>query len=86
MSLYGLILGICFVIGITYFYRHNKNIPKKQADFFIFSTLISGLIGARVYGVIADWNYFSQNPIQILNFRGGGLGILVDLLAPLLLF
>lgn len=75
MSLYGLILGICFVIGIEYFYKKNQIIPKNQADFFIFSTLISGVIGARVYGVIADWQYFSQNPIQILNLRGGGLGI-----------
>lgn len=75
MSLYGLILGICFVIGIEYFYKHNQTIPKKQENFFIFSTLISGIIGARVYGVIANWNYFSQNPIQILNLRGGGLGI-----------
>jgi len=83
MSLYGLILGICFVIGIIYFYRHNQSIPKKQEDFFIFSTLISGLIGARVYGVIADWPYFSQNPIQILNLRGGGLGIFGGLIGAI---
>ncbi|MCW1949240.1 MAG: prolipoprotein diacylglyceryl transferase [Candidatus Shapirobacteria bacterium] len=83
MSLYGLILGICFTIGITYFYRHNKNVPKKQEDFFIFSTLVSGIIGARVYGVIADWSYFSQNPIQILNLRGGGLGIFGGLIGAI---
>ncbi len=75
MSLYGLILGIAFVIGIQYFFKHNQIIPKKQENVFIFSTLISGLIGARIYGIIADWDYFSQNPIQILNLRGGGLGI-----------
>ena len=75
MSLYGLILGIAFVIGIEYFFKHNQIIPKKQENLFIFSTLIFGLIGARVYGVIADWQFFFQNPIQILNLRGGGLGI-----------
>lgn len=80
MSLYGLILGIAFVVGIQYFFKHNQVIPKKQENIFIFSTLISGLIGARIYGVIADWNYFSQNPIQILNLRGGGLGIYGGLL------
>jgi phosphatidylglycerol:prolipoprotein diacylglycerol transferase len=83
MSLYGLILGICFVIGIEYFYKHNQNVPKKQENFFIFSTLISGIIGARVYGVIADWQYFSQNPIQILNLRGGGLGIFGGLIGAI---
>jgi len=75
MSLYGLILGIAFVIGIEYFSRHNQIIPKKQENLFIVLLLIFGIIGARVYGVIADWSYFSQNPIQILNLRGGGLGI-----------
>jgi len=75
MSLYGLILGICFVIGTNYFYKTNKIVPKQKETWFIFSVLISGLIGARIYGVIAAWDYFSQNPIQILNLRGGGLGI-----------
>jgi phosphatidylglycerol---prolipoprotein diacylglyceryl transferase len=84
MSLYGLILGIAFVIGIQYFFKHNQIIPKKQENIFIFSTLISGLVGARIYGIIADWSYFFQNPIQILNLRGGGLGIYGGLLGGIL--
>ena len=84
MTLYGLILGICFVIGINYFYSHNQIIPKEKENYFIFSTLIWGIVGARVYGVIAAWNYFSQNPIQIVNFRGGGLGIYGGLIGSLL--
>jgi phosphatidylglycerol:prolipoprotein diacylglycerol transferase len=81
MSLYGLILGICFVIGINYFYSYNKIVPKKKENYFIFSTLIWGIIGARFYGVTASWSYFSQNPLQILNLRTGGLGIYGALLA-----
>jgi phosphatidylglycerol:prolipoprotein diacylglycerol transferase len=75
MSIYGLILGICFALGIDFFSRNNQIISKKKETIFIFSTLIFGIIGARVYGVIANWSYFYQNPIQILNLRGGGLGI-----------
>jgi len=75
MSIYGLILGICFVIGINFFYKRNNIVPKKKENFFVIFTLISGIIGARVYGVIANFEYFSQNPIQILDLRGGGLGI-----------
>ena len=84
MSLYGLILGICFVIGINYFYSHNKIVPKNKENVFIFSTLILGIFGARVYGVIATWSYFSQNPLQIFNLRTGGLGIYGALLASIL--
>jgi phosphatidylglycerol:prolipoprotein diacylglycerol transferase len=35
----------------------------------------SGLIGARLYYVIFNWDYYSQNISQILNFRGGGMAI-----------
>ncbi len=76
MSIYGLIIGICFVIGITFFQKNNKIIPKDKENIFIFLFLIFSLIGARIYSIINYWNYFSLNPIQILNLRGGGLGII----------
>ncbi len=75
MSIYGFIIGIALVIGITYFQKKNSLIPKNKEDNFILGIIISAIVGARVYGVIAAWNYFYQNPIQILNLRGGGLGI-----------
>ncbi len=84
MSFYGLILGISFVIGINYFYSHNIVIPKNKENYFIFSTLIWGIIGARIYGVVAAWPYFSQNPLQILNLRTGGLGIYGGLLVGII--
>jgi phosphatidylglycerol:prolipoprotein diacylglycerol transferase len=42
-----------------------------------------GLVGARLYHVFSSpgdgtnsgWAYYSQNPLQILNLRAGGLGI-----------
>jgi len=35
----------------------------------------AAVIGARAYYVIFSWDYYKDNPIQILNFRGGGLAI-----------
>ena len=84
MSIYGLILGICFVIGIDYFSKNNQIIPKNKKNIFIFLILFFGIIGARIYGIVADWSYFSQNPIQILNLRGGGLGIYGALISSLI--
>lgn len=81
MSIYGFIIGIALVIGITYFQKKNSLIPKNKEDNFILGIIISAIVGARVYGVIAAWNYFYQNPIQILNLRGGGLGIFGGLIA-----
>ena len=75
MHIYGLILGICFVVGINYFQKNNKVIPQKKENIFLVLLLIFGIIGARIYSIIQNWHYFSQNPIQILNFPSGGLGI-----------
>ncbi len=84
MHIYGLILGICFVIGITFFQKNNKIIPKDQENKFIIFLLIFSLIGARIYSLIQNWSYFSRNPIQILNLRGGGLGIYGGLIGGIL--
>jgi len=75
MSLYGLILGICFTIGISYFSAHNHLFPKKQEIVFIIFLLIFSIIGARVYHVIDQWSYYSHNLIQIPQTWNGGLAI-----------
>lgn len=84
MSIYGLILGICFIIGIEYFARTNKIIPKKKKNLFLIFLFIFSLIGARTYYVISNWSYYSQNLYQIINTRGGGLAIYGGLLAGIL--
>lgn len=75
MSLYGLIIGIAILIGIAYFERHQKIIPDKKLPFFEFGLIISAIIGARVYHVIDQWNYYSQNLWLIPQTWHGGLGI-----------
>lgn len=84
MSLYGLIIGIALLIGVTYFQKNNSFIPKIKEDNFIIGLIISAIIGARIYGVIAAWDYFSQNQFQILNLRTGGLGIFGGLIGGII--
>jgi phosphatidylglycerol---prolipoprotein diacylglyceryl transferase len=38
-------------------------------------SIISGVIGARLYFVMLQWDYYGQNPMQILNIPRGGLSI-----------
>ncbi len=76
MSLYGLLIGVAVVIFISYFQKHNKIIPKNRENIFLFSLIILSFLGARIYFVSGNLNYFLQNPLQILNTRAGGLGIL----------
>lgn len=41
----------------------------------LFVVLPSAIIGARLWYVIFEWQYYVQNPSQIINLRGGGLAI-----------
>jgi len=75
MSLYGLIIGFAIVVGLQYFSHHNTIVPKLQENKFLLIGIFISIAGARSYHVLDSWSYYSQNPIQILNLRGGGLGI-----------
>ncbi len=75
MSLYGLILGICIVIISRFFSKNNTTIPKNQEGIFLFFLSLSALTGARLYHLLDNWQFYIQNPDQILNTRAGGLGI-----------
>lgn len=41
----------------------------------LFVVLPIGILGARFWYVIFEWDYYGANPSQILNFRAGGLAI-----------
>ncbi|WP_296127004.1 prolipoprotein diacylglyceryl transferase [uncultured Anaerococcus sp.] len=41
----------------------------------LFVVLPIGIIGARLWYVAFEWDYYGANPSQILNFRAGGLAI-----------
>ncbi|MFA5828143.1 MAG: prolipoprotein diacylglyceryl transferase family protein [Candidatus Shapirobacteria bacterium] len=75
MSLYGLILGISFLVGINFFSKHNTSVPKDKLNLFIVGAIASAIIGARLYHVVDQWSYYSNNLWQILATWNGGLGI-----------
>jgi len=75
MHLYGLIIGIAFIIGFNYFSKHQKNLSEKQLNIFFGGIILFSLIGARVYHVIDQWSYYSQHLLLIPATWNGGLGI-----------
>jgi len=83
-SLYGLFIGIAIVIFIDYFQKHNKTIPKKKENLFLFLLVFLSFLGARIYFVLGQLPYFLANPNQILNTRQGGLGIFGGIITAIL--
>ena len=74
---YGIIIGTGVLLGLWLATREGERlgIPK---DTFVDLVLIAvpiAILFARMYYVIFEWEYYAQNPSQIINIRQGGLAI-----------
>ena len=74
---YGVIIALGFTLAalfggrIAYTWRMNLS---KMIDVLIYGTL-GGIVGARAYYVIFEWDYYSAHPGEIFEIWNGGLAI-----------
>lgn len=75
---YGLAFAAAFLLGLAYFHYGARRVgihPYEGLDALLWA-IIGGVIGARVYFVIFQWDaMYKANPIKIFAFREGGLAI-----------
>ena len=76
----GMILGLSLAARVAKKTGHDPDVIWDLAV----SLLIFGIMGARIYYVIFMWDYYKDDPIQILNLRGGGLAIYGGIIAGVL--
>ena len=73
--------SLCILLGVIVAYilitREGKKqgLPKEFISDLIFYTLIIGILGARVYYCVFNWDYYLANPSEILKIYNGGLAI-----------
>lgn len=73
--------AICIVFGIVLSLilcsksKENFDIKFDFVFEFLMFAIIFGIIGARLYYVLFNLQYYSKNPIKILYIRDGGLAI-----------
>ena len=86
IAYYGVIIALGMLAGALVAYREAKKTGQKVDDYIDFTlyTLIAAIIGARIYYVIFEWDYYSAHPIEIFNLRAGGLAIYGGVLASVL--
>jgi phosphatidylglycerol---prolipoprotein diacylglyceryl transferase len=73
---YGLLIGLGVWVAMEIALANGGKINKKILEKAMWCSVISGVIGARLYHVIDYWDrYYSTNLIKILFFWEGGLGI-----------
>lgn len=77
IAYYGVVIAAAMLAGIFLVLWAAKKTGQNPDDYFdlAMAAIAAALLGARMYYVIFSWEYYSQNPGEILNFRGGGLAI-----------
>jgi phosphatidylglycerol:prolipoprotein diacylglycerol transferase len=83
---YGLILAAAILVG---YFMARKNswkfgISPADIDDYAFWAVIIGVLGARFYYVIFNYDYFSRHPGEIYKIWHGGLSIYGAILASLI--
>ena len=74
---YGVLIATGMLIGIALAIREAKRVGISEDDVLNIAIIAIpvAIICARLYYVIFSWDYYSQNPGEIFNIRGGGLAI-----------
>lgn len=83
---YGVLMATGMILGTIIALKEAKRVGIKEDDVLDLAIIAIplGLLGARLYYVLFNWGYYSQNLSQILNFRGGGMAIHGALIAGIL--
>ena len=76
---YGVFLTIALLVGVVLSYflikkRYSSFEADKFLDFSPFLILFS-IIGARIFYVIGDWDFYSKNLSEIIYINHGGISI-----------
>lgn len=74
---YGVLIATGMLIGVGLAIKESKRVGISEDDVLNIAIIAVpiAIICARLYYVIFSWDYYSQNPSEILNIRGGGLAI-----------
>lgn len=88
---YGIIIAAAMVLAVIIIYRSAPihGISSEKTLDFVLITVPMGVIGARLYYVLFNWDYYAGDFYKMINIRNGGLaihgGLILGFLAAVLL-
>lgn len=74
---YGITFALGFLVGMWYFHLRARKLgihPYDGLDVLLWA-VVGGVIGARTYFVIFQWDMYKDNLLKVFAFREGGLAI-----------
>ena len=83
---YGIIIACGLLLAVLYAWKSSPRYKVDGSKLIncIFAGIITGIIGARLYFCFFKWDYYGQNPIEILYINNGGLAIYGGIIGALL--
>lgn len=83
IAFYGIIIAIGMLIAIMLVINEAKRTGQNVDNYYDMAifTIIFGIIGARIYYVIFEWEQYSGDWKSIFDIREGGLGIYGGIIA-----
>lgn len=74
---YGILIAIGMLLGLLIAYKRapsHEIDPERVVDLALISIPV-GIVGARLYYVLFNWEYYQGDFFKIIDVRGGGLAI-----------
>lgn len=78
--------GVLLATFIVTKEANKNNIPTSFVTNLVFWCVFYGIIGARIYYVLFNLDYYAINPVEIIKIWNGGLAIHGGLIAGLITF
>lgn len=77
IAFYGIIIALGMIAGAFVAYRDAKRTGQRVDDYVDYTLfgIIGAIVGARLYYVAFEWDYYKENLSEIVNLRAGGLAI-----------
>lgn len=74
---YGILISLGMVLAVLISYKRAPlhGIESDKVLDFVLICIPLGIIGARLYYVVFNWNYYAGDFMKIINIRSGGLAI-----------
>jgi len=77
IAFYGMIIGLGIIVGLLLTWKEARRTGQNEDDYtdYIIWGIIAGVVGARLYYVAFQWDYYKDHLSEIINLRSGGLAI-----------
>ena len=77
IAFYGILIAIAVLLAVFLSVSRAKKTGQKPGDYYDLAIIgvISAIIGARIYYILFNLDYFLEDPVRMIQIRNGGLAV-----------